>query len=298
MKKVISCSRRTDIPMHYYDWLQQVLKEGSVELKNYFSGQMYTVDLSPDAVHSIVLWSKDYSNLLKNPGALSDHNLYFQFTITGFSNEMEPGVRPLEETLEQLKMLADKYSPEQINWRFDPIIFTNGFGETQFFHEAFLTRLHFFQKIAKVAQECGIRRCTFSFMDFYKKARQVFERIGVGIKPINYTYSSAEKVIFDVDMEYKKMFTERLVQRASMYGIQLYSCSEPEIEQVSGVEKSQCINGELLGKLFGEKASIANDPSQREACGCTKSTDIGSYKQPCPNKCLYCYANAPSFTTE
>lgn len=298
MKKVISCSRRTDIPMHYYEWLQSALRSGSIELKNYFSGKMYTVDLSPKAVHSIVLWSKDYSHLLEDPGELSKYNLYFQFTITGYNNVMEPGIRPLNETLEQLKALSEKYSPEQINWRFDPIIFNNGFCENHDTNGCYPTRLCVFHDIAEVAKSCGITRCTFSFMDFYKKARQVFEHLGVEVCPMYSDRSGEEKVIFEPEMALKQVFTEEMVQIASECGIQLYSCSEPEIQKIKGVKKSQCIDGALLGELFGDRASVANDSSQRKACGCTKSTDIGSYKQPCPNRCLYCYANAPKFTVE
>ena len=50
------------------------------------------VNLSPERVHSICLWSKSFANVLKNPGHLSLYNLYFQFTITGYSKFLEPNV--------------------------------------------------------------------------------------------------------------------------------------------------------------------------------------------------------------
>ena len=34
VKQIISCSRRTDIPAFYYDWLQEVLKKGEIENRN------------------------------------------------------------------------------------------------------------------------------------------------------------------------------------------------------------------------------------------------------------------------
>jgi len=296
MKKVISCSRRTDIPMHYYGWLQKVLSNGSIELKNYFSQEMYTVDLSPDLVHSIVLWSKDYRLFVIDPGLLDNYNLYFQFTITGYPPNLEPGVPSIYETCEQMRRIADRYSPEQINWRFDPIIISKGL-EHLFDDDVFTPRYRAFEKIAKVAQKCGIKRCTISFIDLYGKVKKVFESRNITISnSLKNDYS--EKIVFSGDNELNKMFAEGLIQIANMYGIQLYSCSQPFLEDIDGIKKSNCIDGTLLGELFGDKASIAKDASQRKSCGCTKSTDIGSYQQPCPNKCLYCYANAPTFTLE
>jgi len=36
---------------------------------------------------------------------------------------------------------------------------------------------------------------------------------------------------------------------------------------------------------------MKKDPSQRKACRCTYSRDIGDYAQRCRHSCLYCYAN-------
>jgi len=56
--KIINCSRRTDIPAFYYSWLQESLKRKFVLVQNPYTNQSTQVDLSPDKVHSIVLWSK------------------------------------------------------------------------------------------------------------------------------------------------------------------------------------------------------------------------------------------------
>ena len=84
-----------------------------------------------------------------------------------------------------------------------------------------------------------------------------------------------------------------MLEIAGEHGIQLYSCSSPIIEGVEGVERGQCVDGAILTELFVEMASKAKDQSQRKLCKCTKSRDIGSYKdQSCWFKCIYCYANS------
>jgi len=170
MKDIISCSRRTDIPWWYYKWLQETLKNGSVELLNSYSNTNYTVDLNPDNVHSIVLWSKNYSNVLKDPGLLSRYNLYFQFTINGYSKFLEPNTPSVSDMLKQMEQLADTYSPEQINWRFDPIVLSKK-GEINPTSKVGRARLDVFKFLCVNFSYRGIKRCTISFMDVYDKVR-------------------------------------------------------------------------------------------------------------------------------
>jgi len=89
-----------------------------------------------------------------------------------------------------------------------------------------------------------------------------------------------------------KKFASRLVEIADKYGITIYSCANPLIESVLGIQKSHCIDGALLEKLFKKPVTHAKDTGQREACGCTKSVDIASYSQICKHRCLYCYSNS------
>lgn len=275
MKEVISCSRRTDIPSCYYPWLQEALKNNKVELINTFNGKPYTVDLSKENVHSVVLWSKNYKNVIENPGLLENYNLYFQFTINGYSKFLEPNIPPMEEAIKQVKVLAEKYSPEQINWRFDPIIISQH-GENVPTNPSEKARLDVFEHLCKELKEFGISRCTISFVDSYGKVEARFKNKNFVMEEMNHIG--------------KIVFARKIVEIAKVYGIMVYSCAEQLLESVEGMNKGHCIDGELLESLFGNRASHAKDGGQRTACGCTKSKDIGDYDKICRHGCLYCYA--------
>jgi len=269
MKTVISCSRRTDIPAFYYNWLQERLKEGSVTLFNVYSQKNYTVDLRPENVHSIVFWSKNYANFIRDPGLLNNYNLYFQFTITGYGKSLEINVPDWRVTVSQLHKLAERYSPEQINWRFDPLVFRK--NDVDCIKE----RLKMFNVLCREISSSGVERCTISFASYYKHVKQRLAKRG-------YNY-------IEPSVKFQREFTSKMVDIAGQYGITVYTCSSPLIENVNGIKKSHCIDGDVLSRLFGEKASKAKDTGQREACGCTKSKDIGMYNQVCKHCCLYCY---------
>jgi DNA repair photolyase len=57
------------------------------------------------------------------------------------------------------------------------------------------------------------------------------------------------------------------------------------------VKHGKCVDDEYLLKVFDIEVSSKKDPSQRKACGCVRSKDIGMYDT-CICGCLYCYATA------
>lgn len=277
MLEIISCSRRTDIPAFYYDWLQECLKNKYVIVKNPYNKSTYMVDLSPERVHSICLWSKSFANVLKNPGYLSLYNLYFQFTITGYSKFLEPNVVDTEEALRQMEQLARNYSPKQINWRFDPIILSIR-GENEPTPDNFTrARLKVFEALCRDISSFGVNRCTISFLCLYKKVEQRMKE-----SKFAWLLPSQQQQI---------ELVSQLVEIADKYGVTIYTCSSPIIEGVPGVKKGHCIDGAYLEALFSKRASHAKDAGQRKECGCTRSRDIGAYSgQSCGHGCLYCYA--------
>ena len=281
IKSIISASRRTDLPAFYYDWLQASLEKGEVELANpRFKDKTYKVNLRPENVHSIVLWSKDFRNVLHNPGYLENYNLYFQYTINNYSQMLEPFAPPYKDSLKTIDGLLHKYRPEQFNIRFDPIILSVAGENFPYLEKPGLARLHTFETLCRDLAALGMQqsRVTTSFLCLYTHVRERLNR-------------SAIKLIH-LDETLQVKFAMRMVDIAHKYGITLYSCASPILDQVQGMLQGSCIDGQLLEHLFKGKVSKAKDAGQRKECLCSKSSDIGRYDQHCRFGCLYCYATA------
>ncbi|MFB0564720.1 MAG: DUF1848 family protein [Candidatus Aminicenantaceae bacterium] len=278
MKKVISASRRTDLVSFFPEWLTSVVKEERA-LVYVPSHHIHTVDLKPENVHTFVLWSKNFSNLLENycnlRGELQKYDqLYFHFTITGLGGTfIEQGVPEPSSILKQLESLVKvARHPERVSLRFDPIVFWEEEGRAK-------TNLHFFEILAPRASTLGIKDIRFSFTQWYRKAqRRAAKR--------NFLY-------VDLSREEKLKKAYYLVQIARQWRLNLYACSQSFLCDIPGVEASACIDGSLLQNLHPEKEAVSfkKDKGQRKECRCTESVDIGSYTQRCPQSCLYCYAN-------
>lgn len=278
MRKVISASRRTDLTASFPEWLADALRKRSARVVGP-RRRVIQVDLQPDSVHTLVLWSKDYSALIENRHGLRDliskySQIYLHFTITGLGGSfIEKGVPSPESALGQMKELIDiTGSPERLSLRFDPILFWKEGGDTR-------SNLSFFDRLAPELQAHDVTRVRISFAQWYGKAGRRAERHGLQF--------------VDPGVGEKRAITSRLVETASRRGLSLFACSQRFLDGIPGIHPSSCIDGALLQRLHprGEPVSLIKDRSQRRECLCTKSVDIGSYTQACPHSCLYCYAN-------
>jgi len=299
MKRVISASRRTDLVASFPEWLARSLAEGRAAVfgparktvlvkgrafaaevdPRVEPGAPAAVDVRPESVHTVVLWSKDFSNLIRDEHGLLRaferyDQIYLLFTITGLGGTfIERGVIEPEAAFAQLPDLVRVAgSPRRVSVRFDPVVHWREAGETR-------TNLGRFADVAARTASAGIEDVRISFAQWYGKAVRRAARYG-----FDYV---------DPDEGRKLAAAARLVETASKHGLRLYSCSQDFLTRVPGIKRSSCIDGALLGKLHPrqERASVARDKTQRKECGCTTSIDIGSYAQSCPHACLYCYAN-------
>jgi DNA repair photolyase len=230
-------------------------------------------------VHTVVLWSKDFSNLLRNEHGLRDllaayDQVYLHFTVTGLGGtEVEPGAPGLRQALAQLPgCVAFAGSPLRVSVRFDPVLFWEDGGAVR-------SNLPFFPEIAAAAAEQGIRDIRTSFAQWYGKAvrRAVSRRFP----------------FFDPSDEEKRTHAAALAEIAAAHSLTLHACCQPFLAGIPGLKPSACIDGALLQSLHPgrESTSRRKDRSQRADCLCTESKDIGSYTQACPHGCIYCYAN-------
>jgi hypothetical protein len=105
----------------------------------------------------------------------------------------------------------------------------------------------------------------------------------------------------DPMLEKKIEIVGKMEKDLAGYNIDLSVCCEKDlleaVPQSSSITGSSCIPGDIIQKLFGGRLSLKKDTGQRikAGCGCTLSTDIGSYRlQACYHNCLFCYANPAS----
>jgi hypothetical protein len=281
LKQILSVSRRTDIPAFYMAWFMDQVARGFIDVINPFNRQVRQVAVSPEWVHTLVFWSKNFGPYLaggygERLQAMGYH-LFFNFTVNSRSPILEPNVPDLDRRLGQLRELCRRFGSASVQWRFDPIChFTTHAGVIE-------TNLDDFEVIAAAAGRCGIDTCITSFMDHYRKIeRRTRDRI-VFVEP-----SQVERIKILHSME----------QVLSPQGIQLNLCCEnkviDELPEASAIKAGACISGRRIMAVHGGRVSRRQDSGQRKksGCGCTVSVDVGSYSlHPCHHNCLFCYAN-------
>jgi hypothetical protein len=271
MKRIISVSRRTDIPAFYGDWFMHRIEEGFAGVVNPFGGRRYFVSLKPEDVVCFVFWSKDFSPFVENLKILDGlgYKFYFNYTVTALPALFESNLdRPA--AIETLKQLSKTYSPQHINWRFDPIVLSD-----------LCDRAFFLRAFEELASEFEgyVERCIFSFVTKYGKVIRNFEELErtSGVKITKYSEN------FKIEM------AGELAAIAERHGIRMFSCCGDYLLGEK-TQKGHCIDGAVIEQLFFPGGFQWREKPTRQECGCTESSDIGAYDT-CPHGCVYCYAN-------
>ena len=263
---ILSVSRRTDIPNHYADWFLNRIRAGELYVKNPVNAkQIRRVDLSPEAVDCIVFWTKNPSGIIDRLDELHDYHYYFQFTLTGYGRDIEPGLPDKKKVLIPLfRKLADRIGKERVVWRYDPILINDRYT-AEYYEKAF----------SQIAESLSgyTERVVVSLLDMYAGIQKYMERFGVGEAP--------EEVI--------RNLAGRLAAIAGDHGLEIVSCAEEIDLESEGIRHGICIDRELIGRVTGKSLPVKKDRNQRPACGCAESVDVGAYDT-CPNGCRYCYA--------
>lgn len=289
---IISASRRTDIPHYFADWFRKRRRAGFAEYRTVFGGGKrgaFRASLDPGDVLGYLFWTKYAAPFHGELEDLRTEGIpyVFQYTITGYGKEIQPGIPEQDRAADDFRKVADALpGPAAIQWRYDPIIVSPAYSCD--WHRDNFTRIaHQLQAHARVVN--------VSFIEPYFKAIAN----APDWKEIRWRRPDPErqKKAF---MEYPGLLTTGADETALLAdlsriarerGMELRICCGNEhgasfpSASCCGLELFEPYGDELLKKVSARAAG----PS-RPGCRCLKSVDIGM-DATCPGGCFYCYGN-------
>jgi hypothetical protein len=235
--------------------------------------QIARVELSPDAVRSIVFWTRNPKPLIGHLRELSEKGYFYYFliTLTGYPRSLETHTPLRDEAIASFIQLSKFIGAEKVIWRYDPVILSN------------VTDVAWHKKnFAYIARHLKgyTRKVIISVLDPYQKTR---ERM-VKETPNEFMLDTGA---YDLGT-YIQVLTD-CCGIAEKNKIKIQACGEDRSIYRYGIQPGKCIDDELIAEITGTSVSSRKDPSQRKLCLCIKAKDIGA-----PNSCIfgcrYCYA--------
>ena len=264
---ILSASRRTDIPNYYSEWLARRFRAGFLCVRNPMNfRQVSRITLNPNVIDCIVFWTKNPAPMLPYLDEYRRYMYYFQFTLTGYGKDIEPGLPDKRRILiPAFCELADRIGRDRVIWRYDPIFLSDHY--TLDYHVKAFTRI-------AEALAGRTRRVVISFPDDYEKTKR-------NMKGINIQGLTKEKM---------RRLAHSFAVIAGRYGMEIQTCAEKIDLSEYGITHGACIDREYIEHLLGCRLRAGKDHGQRPECRCMESVEIGSYHT-CRNGCRYCYAN-------
>lgn len=271
---IISASRRTDIPAFYTKWFINRVRAGYCSVPNPFNHrQVSRVSLRPEDVDVIVFWTRNPRPLFPYLGELDErgYRYFFLYTVMNNPRAIDPGSPSLGAALRTFRELADRIGALKVMWRYDPLFFTT--ATDVLFHQ------RSFRYISD-ALRGYTRKSIVSRASPYRKARRRLELLkGQGIVPV------------DPNEEDLINLTKGLIATARENGMEIHTCADETGLIDHGIFPGKCVDDVYIQEILGMGVDHRKDPSQRKACGCVASKDIGMYDT-CLSGCVYCYATA------
>jgi len=268
--KIISASRRTDIPAFYAPWLMNRIRAGHCVYPNPVApARFHRVSLRREDVLGFVFWTRHPAPLLPHLSELDRAGFayYFQYTVLGYPHVIDPGSPSLDQAIRIFHVLAERGGSRRIVWRYDPILL--GCGISTDWHRGN------FLRIADAIGE-DTRCLVVSVIDPY---RMTHRRMGSPKDGVSCDLASYEELLVWIAGE------------AEGRGLSVQSCAEPSLP-LPGISPGRCIDAALLYQLKGRPEPSELPPhGLREGCLCHRSVDIGANNS-CGFGCQYCYATS------
>ncbi|MHB8865810.1 MAG: DUF1848 domain-containing protein [Pirellulaceae bacterium] len=271
---IISASRRTDIAAFYAEWLIRRVRAGYCTVPNPLNrNQVCRISLRPEDVDAIVFWTRNARPLMAYLDELDSrgYRYYFQYTILGNPRKIDPKSPPVATAVDTFRELSERLSPNRVIWRYDPIVFTH-LTPPAFHRENY-------QQLAELLRN-RTARSVVSIVDMYRKIRRRMMEL-----------EGTTAAIQPCEEQNLQALMCNLAESARANGMDIVSCAEEIDLQPFGIRPGKCIDDGVIARALGIDVSNKKDPSQRDACGCVVSRDIGMYES-CVYGCQYCYATS------
>ena len=235
--------------------------------------QVSYVSLDPKDVDVVVFWTRNPRPILVHLRELDERGFryYFQYTVMDNPRILDPKTPSLQNAIATFQSLADAIGPEKVMWRYDPIVFSS--ITTPAFHEAT------YRRIAEALHGYTFRS-VISIVDLYRKTKKHLRNL--------------ESDGFKLTPCYGDIFADlmrSMARCARENGMTVVTCAEEKNLSLYGIEPGKCVDDEYIERTFGISVINKKDPSQRKACGCVVSKDIGMCHT-CLFGCRYCYATS------
>ena len=269
-EKVISASRRTDIPAFYTPWLLNRIRAGYCFYPNpFYPTHFHRVSLRTEDVLGFVFWTRHPAPLIPYLPDLDKAGFayYFQYTIVGYPRTIDPRSPSLDRAIKTFHDLSMHVGPEKVIWRYDPILLNHGIS-VDWHHGNFL----------RIADAIGraTQRLIVSIIDPYRKTQR---RMGSAGRDLTYDPAEYGELLLWIARE------------AAARELAVQTCAEPSLH-VPGISPGGCVDAKLLYKLGGRPEPLKlRFHQQREGCLCHQSVDIGANNS-CGFDCQYCYATS------
>lgn len=255
---ILNVSGRCDIIAFYSDWFFNRLKEGFFDVRNPFNPRLVSRIYKED-IDMYVFCTKNPIPSLDYISSI-DKPILYMVTITGYKEDIEPGVKHKDKIVEAVKKLADIIGPENVYLRYDPILLNDKY--TIYYHEKALDKL-------MNELKNSISKVIFSFMDNYKNTKEN-ENILKAHEPKEDELIYLQKVFTNLEEKYK---------------IPIEACSEDKYLSY-GFKRGICVSQKLAFEKTGKVFPLWKERD----CLCARIVDIGVYNT-CMHYCKYCYAN-------
>ena len=266
--RIISASRRTDIPAFYTPWFMNRIRAGFCVYPNpLYPQKFYRVSLRSQDVLGIVFWTRHPAPLVHHLAELdkAGYVYYFQYTIVGYPQSLDPRSPSVETAAKTFSSLSHCVGPSRVIWRYDPIILNRELSPA--WHR---------ENFRRVADSLtGLtQRVIISVIDPYARTQR---RVGTADDGVLYTPDAYRDVL------------QTIVAEARSRSLIVQSCAETSL-QIDGIVPGSCVDAALLYSLAGRSSpSRLRLHKQREGCLCHESVDIG-VNDSCGFGCKYCYA--------